>query len=81
MTEPTLSLGINKQICDAEGCSATATEEIKISVGKMGAIELYVCSNCKTRFVAAEECITLRTNDQSVATLRTNPRQDSDLNE
>lgn len=49
MSEPILSLEIN--ICDAVGCSATATEEIKVSVGQLGDIHLSVCANCRPKFV------------------------------
>ena len=51
MSMPTLSLETNKQICEAEGCFATAGEEIKISVGQIGEIILSVCSNCKPKFM------------------------------
>jgi hypothetical protein len=51
MSKPTLSLEPNKQICEAEGCFATAEEEIKISVGQFGEINLSVCSNCKPKFI------------------------------
>lgn len=51
MSEATLSIDVNKQICDAEGCSAVATEEIKISVGRMGDIDLSLCQNCVKKFV------------------------------
>lgn len=52
MSERILSLEINKQICDAVGCSATATEEIKVSVGQLGDIHLSVCTNCRPKFSA-----------------------------
>jgi len=86
MSKPTLSLGINKKICDAEGCSAKATKEIKISVGQMGDIELSICSNCVSKFVVLEEktkCSEslVSRHDQSSAYHRTNPSQDSDLND
>jgi hypothetical protein len=55
MSKPTLSLETNKQICEADGCFATAEEEIKISVGQIGEINLSVCSNCKPKFVVKSD--------------------------
>jgi hypothetical protein len=51
MSKPTLSLETNKQICEADECFATAEEEVKISVGQIGEINLSVCSNCKPKFM------------------------------
>jgi hypothetical protein len=51
MSNPTLSVETNKQICEAYGCCATAEEEIKIFVGQIGEINLSVCSNCKPKFM------------------------------
>lgn len=55
MSKPTLSLGPNKQICEAEGCFSTAEEEIKISVGQSGKINLSVCAKCKPKFIINSE--------------------------
>ena len=55
MSKPTLSLEPNKQICEAEGCFATAEEEIKISVGRIGKINLSVCAKCKPKFIINSE--------------------------
>ena len=54
MSEPTLSLETNKQICEADGCFATAEEEIKISVGQFGEINLSICGNCKPKFTGSQ---------------------------
>lgn len=51
MSKPTLFLETNKQICEADGCFTTAEEEIKISVGQIGEINLSVCSKCKPKFI------------------------------
>jgi hypothetical protein len=51
MSDATLTSGVNRQICDAEGCSASATQEIKVSVGRMGDIYLSICENCMKKFV------------------------------
>jgi hypothetical protein len=73
MSEPNLSLGI----CDAEGCFANATEEIKMSVGQFGSIDLYICSNCKPKFDLPEEkeqtLSQVSGRDQSLAKISTTP--------
>lgn len=57
MSKPTLSLEPNKQICESDGCFATAEEEIKISVGQIGEINLSVCSNCKPKFIVKSDIV------------------------
>lgn len=37
-------------VCEATGCFKKATERIAIKVGDLGAISLFVCSDCVTRF-------------------------------
>ena len=41
---------INKEICNAFGCSNYATEKINVSAGKFGTISLNLCNNCITLF-------------------------------
>jgi hypothetical protein len=41
----------NQCICEAQGCFAVAEEEIKVPVGKIGEINLSVCSKCKPKFI------------------------------
>jgi hypothetical protein len=55
MTKPTLSAETNKQICESDGCFAIAEEEIKISVGRTGNINLSVCGRCKPKFIINNE--------------------------
>jgi hypothetical protein len=55
MSKPSLSLETNKQICEADGCFAIAEEEIKISVGRIGKIDLSVCAKCKPKFIINSE--------------------------
>ncbi|WP_162477458.1 hypothetical protein [Nitrososphaera sp. AFS] len=52
MSRSPLSLESNKykQICEADGCLAIAEEDIKVSVGQIGEINLSVCNNCKPKF-------------------------------
>ena len=40
----------NKQICEAVGCSAQATQQIQVKVGEKGMICLCLCSNCVSKF-------------------------------
>jgi hypothetical protein len=84
------SLRVNKQTCDAEGCIAVATEEIEISVGHMGNIELSVCRDWKPKFVPERDLtkeklqyskLLVGRHDWSTARVRTNPRQEFDLND
>jgi hypothetical protein len=50
MSKGDVSLNSNR-ICEAQGCMAVAEEEIKVSVGQIGEIDLSVCNNCKPKFV------------------------------
>ena len=45
---------VNKQICEANGCSKQATNEIKIDVGRFGKISLFLCTNCAPKFKVSE---------------------------
>ncbi len=44
-----------KRICDSLSCEAEATEQIEVSAGKFGVIELLVCKNCVCKFQASNE--------------------------
>ena len=46
---------VNKQICEANGCHKQATNEIKLDVGQVGKISLYLCRNCIPKFNVGEE--------------------------
>ena len=41
---------INKEICNAFGCSDKATEEVNVDAGKFGTITLHICKNCSSKF-------------------------------
>jgi len=41
---------IDKNICEAMGCSASATDKIAVKVGTLGVISLLVCSDCIVKF-------------------------------
>jgi hypothetical protein len=51
MTNRELFPHTGNNICEAYGCSATATEEIKVPVGQIGKISLNICYYCRTKFV------------------------------
>ncbi len=36
--------------CDASGCDAPGSIELKVSAGKLGTVTLYVCPNCVHKF-------------------------------
>ena len=36
--------------CDAAGCDAAGTNEIKVCAGKFGTVTLFVCPNCVGKF-------------------------------
>ena len=40
--------------CEAVGCYSKATDSITVKVGNLGAIPLWLCSNCVTEFQEAE---------------------------
>jgi hypothetical protein len=41
---------INKNICEALGCSAKATDKIALEGGTFGIISVLVCRNCIRKF-------------------------------
>ena len=42
---------IKKRVkCDAEGCDAMGSVELKIPAGKYGQVTLFVCNNCAGKF-------------------------------
>ena len=38
------------KICDAAGCHALGTNEIKLTAGKFGILTLFVCTGCLGKF-------------------------------
>jgi hypothetical protein len=50
VSQEILSSDTNKDICEAYGCSAKATTDIKVKVGKQGKISLLLCKECVNRF-------------------------------
>jgi len=36
--------------CNAAGCNALGTNEIKVHAGKFGKVTLFVCNNCVGKF-------------------------------
>ena len=45
---------VHRQICDAADCNNEATENIQVTAGKYGIIELSVCENCVSKFKETE---------------------------
>jgi hypothetical protein len=50
MIKSSISDKINKEICNALGCSKNATEEISVTAGKYGTVSLDLCKNCVNLF-------------------------------
>jgi hypothetical protein len=50
MSQEILSSDINKDLCEAFGCSAKATTEISVKVGQQGTISLRLCNDCVNKF-------------------------------
>jgi hypothetical protein len=50
MSQGIISSDVNKSLCEAFGCFAEATTEIKVKVGKQGAISLLLCKGCVNKF-------------------------------
>jgi hypothetical protein len=50
MSQGTLSSEVNKSLCEAVGCFAEATTEIKVKVGEQGTISLRLCNDCLNKF-------------------------------
>jgi hypothetical protein len=48
------SIGSNNiiAVCEAQGCSAVAEEQITVAVGQIGEITLSVCGSCKPKFIS-----------------------------
>ena len=44
MSQGIIHAEVNKEICEAIGCSAQATEKIQVNVGQKGMISLYNCN-------------------------------------
>jgi|SRR5215203_5841885 len=50
MSQATKHIQINKNLCEGNGCSRTATTEIEVNVGELGIIKLNLCENCIPKF-------------------------------
>lgn len=50
MIKSSLDKEINKEICNAFGCSKNATKKINVSAGTFGKISLNLCNNCVNLF-------------------------------
>ncbi len=55
MSNHSISQSVNKNICNAFGCSKKATEKINVSAGKFGVISLDFCNNCIGNFVQRKD--------------------------
>jgi hypothetical protein len=44
----------NKDLCEAFGCYSKATTTIEVSVGVLGAIPLFLCVDCVSKFKEEE---------------------------
>jgi hypothetical protein len=55
MTDQYNSKQIIKDICNAFGCSNSATEKINVSAGTFGTISLDLCNNCVAKFVQRKD--------------------------
>ena len=50
LSQNIISSEVNKSLCEAVGCFAQATTEIKVKVGKQGKISLLLCKGCVNKF-------------------------------
>jgi hypothetical protein len=50
MSQGITSSEVNKSLCEAVGCFAQATIEIKVKVGKQRKISLLLCKRCVNKF-------------------------------
>ena len=50
MSQDIISSEVNKSLCEAFGCFAQATIQIKVKVGTKGAISLLLCKECINKF-------------------------------
>jgi hypothetical protein len=41
----------NNNICELVECLALTTIEVKVKVGEKGSITLFLCENCKSKFL------------------------------
>ena|GEM_PF-1951991 len=48
---PIIDIQDNQGICEANGCSKNATDELRVDVGKFGKITLFLCKNCLPKFI------------------------------
>jgi hypothetical protein len=50
MSQSAISSSANKNICNALGCLAEATEKIQVKIGLDATITLDLCNNCVSKF-------------------------------
>lgn len=50
MNQHYVDSNINKDICECADCYNEANTTIKVQVGSLGAISLFVCYNCVHKF-------------------------------
>jgi hypothetical protein len=55
MSQGIIDSDVNNTICEAVGCIAKATTEIRVKVGQRGIISLRCCKYCVGKFVGDEE--------------------------
>ena len=41
----------DEKLCDAFSCDAKATEQIQVSAGRYGTIDILVCKSCVSKFL------------------------------
>jgi hypothetical protein len=44
------SICTENNICEAVGCSIKATKMIRVNLGPKGAVKLFLCENCQSKF-------------------------------
>jgi hypothetical protein len=50
MSQHSINLDINKNICEGFGCLAVATTQITVKVGQQSTISLRLCKDCVLKF-------------------------------
>lgn len=50
MSQQSIDLDINKNICEGFGCLAVATTQITVKVGQQSTISLRLCKDCVLKF-------------------------------
>ncbi|HEY7570393.1 MAG TPA: hypothetical protein VH796_03390 [Nitrososphaeraceae archaeon] len=50
MNTKVLDFQVNNRICEADGCIAKATNEIKVNAGPQKVISLLLCNDCISKF-------------------------------